>query len=92
MIEFLLRNATGVTSGEPSAILDRVSERDEISIQVAFTGTASVKVYGRLHADLPWIEVLDVSVAGIYPISRVTWLYAEVATHSSGTVSCACYG
>lgn len=67
---------------------DDASARDEALVQVTFGGTGTVKVFGRIDADLAWTQLgSDITAAGIYPISRVPFVYAQVTAVAGGNIN-----
>lgn len=82
----LLDGATATGDG-PTLSLRSDRSRDEALVQVAISGTsATVVIYGRLSADLPWVELTSVTADSIVPLARVAEMKANVSAISSATV------
>jgi hypothetical protein len=88
MFDFLLTGVVIPTVGPTVQITDRITGRDEVAVQVAITGTATVRVFGRLSQAMPWVQLLETSVSGIFPVARVAQMYAQ-AVAVTGAVSVA---
>ena len=72
-----------------AAIEASAEARDEAMVQVSITGTATVQLFGRLARNRPWVQLgTDITATGLFPISRVPFVFARVSAASGGaTVS-----
>lgn len=70
----------------PEVSLQRLSGKDECTVQVAMSASASVAIQGRVSAAAPWVELSVVTSDTIQPIAAIPHLRL-VVTGNSGTVS-----
>jgi hypothetical protein len=60
--------------------------RDEASLQVDITGTATVVVRGRLSNSAAWQDLKTITASDLQPVYRVPYLQLEI-TANTGSVS-----
>jgi hypothetical protein len=59
----------------------------QTAVQVSITGTATVKVYGRTSANMPWIELASFTASGQQLVNLFPDMKADVTAFTSGTCS-----
>ncbi|MCZ8131596.1 MAG: hypothetical protein O9284_09890 [Steroidobacteraceae bacterium] len=64
--------------------------KDELVTQVTLTGTGTVRLFGRLHRNLPWQQMgADITASGVVVLPRVPFLFAQVVAVSGGSATVA---
>lgn len=57
------------------------SERDDISLQVALTSTATISVQTKVDPDLPFVEVTTLSASGIVSLAKFSDIQLVVSAN-----------
>lgn len=60
--------------------------RDEATLQVAITGTATVVFRGRLSENAEWFDVKTITASELTPIAKIPYIQLEI-TANTGSVS-----
>lgn len=67
--------------------VDASKSKDEMLVQIDIPGTATVAIEGRLHSDLPWVEILSVAAGGLYPLAFMPHTRVVLSGWASGATS-----
>lgn len=86
MITPLFQGETGLALSETVALQNLGLGKDEASVQIDITGSASVEVHGRLSVDSEWQTIKTISASEIQPIYRVPYFRMQI-TANTGSVS-----
>jgi len=85
MINQPFDSVTAASDESDVLTLNKVSGKDELTVQVSISASAVVSVQGRLSADAPWVELTSITTSTIQPLALVTQL-KFVLSGNNGTV------
>ena len=92
----LLTNAAATTSAPLSTDdgvflvnpINAADGRDEFIVQVDLSGTATVRLFGKLGSGRQWVQLgPDITASGAYAFARFPQVTAQVSAFTSGTVN-----
>lgn len=86
MITPLFSGETGLAVSETVALNNLGLGRDEASVQIDITGSATIEVHGRLSVDAEWRTIKTITASEIQPIYRVPYFRMQI-TANTGSVS-----
>jgi hypothetical protein len=90
-VTLLLNNVTGVTAGDPKQISVRGIRGLYGVAQAKITGTATVKIYGRLSSTFDWVEIATFTQSDAIEVVLFPEMKADV-TAGTGTVTAGVIG
>lgn len=84
----LLSGQTNSDDGNSTSI-PRNDGRDFILAQFEITGTATVKIQGRMNSGYSWVDIYETSSSEAKQVSRFPNMRAVVPSYTSGSISVA---
>lgn len=66
--------------------LNKIAGKDELTVQISITASATVSVQGRLSSDADWFELVSIVANAIQPLALITQL-RFVLTGNNGVVN-----
>jgi len=86
MIYRPIEDLTDATGESDPIVLNKVSGKDEQTVQVSISAVATVSVKGRLSQTAPWEELVEITADAIQPLALVSYLKFDVS-NNNGTVN-----
>ena len=72
--------AAATFDGDDAIItLNKISGKDELTVQVDISASAVVSVKGRISAEAAWVELVSITTPTIQPLALVTQLKFDVS-------------
>jgi len=79
MIHHPIDGMTASSGNSDPIALNKIAEKDELTVQVVISAAATVSVKGRLSADAPWVELISITADSIQPLALVSYLRFDVS-------------
>ena len=86
MIYRPIEDFTAASGESDPIVLNKIDGKDEQTVQVEISSTATVSVQGRLSSTAPWEELIEITANSIQPLALVSYL-KFVVSNNDGTVN-----